>query len=384
MIHLHGARIAFVTALGCAVLALGCGEPPAPPAFRIGLVVPLSGELDHRTEAMLAAAALATEEADRAAGGSRHRSEILIADSRASPEQALEAVRRLVIRDRVHGLVGPYLSRTVLHVSPFVEQMRVPLLTPTATHPDVGVGSRFVFRVSGADTEMHGRTMAELAAVDLASRRAAVLYELTDPYSRRLAEVFQQRFEELGGELVANESYAVGTEDFDDPLGRIRDAGSQVVFLPNNSTTDLENQARTAARLRLDAVLLGADSWTELDTAGIPALEGAIFSGHWHPDLDTPESRRFVSAYRGRAGETPTVAAALTYDACRLLLDAAERADGLDGESLRAALAATAGSRGVTGVFTFRQGRPEPRLVILRAEGGETTLLRQSSPSEGG
>lgn len=82
---------------------------------------------------------------------------------------------------------------------------------------------------------------------------------------------------------------------------------------------------------------LGADAWDNptLLNNEEAALDGSFFSGRFSPDTDEPSPRAFVDAYQVPYGATPTGDDAVSYDAVRLFLEAAERASNLDADAVR-------------------------------------------------
>lgn len=364
-----------VVFLAALALVAGCDEPvEGVPELRVGLLLPLSWEEGFETGAILAAAELALE-GPREETGFEFTTHLVKADSGGGAEVAVEAIRRLVIRDRVHAIVGPFLSRSVLGASPMVEQLEVPVLTPTATHPEVGAGRRFTFRVAAAGAETQGAAMAELAIRDLGASRGAVLFEQTDLYSRRVAEAFRDRFVELGGEPFVFAGYPTGIEDYELQLERIRAIDPQVLLLPNNSSRALEAQMAGAREQGIDAVFLGGDTWNEADLS-VPIVGEAYYADHWNPAVERAESLRFVAAYEERYSRPPTVAAALTYDTFGLLLAAVARAESVESRHVRDALTAIAAFPGVTGDLGFAPRERGQSLYVVRVNQGKTTLYR--------
>ncbi len=372
----------FLACLGLAA-AFSCGGRDVPPeVIRIGVLVNLTGSEGQPTEE---SARLAVDPVNAAGGldvgGTRRRVELLFEDTRAAPDEAMNGARRL-IQQNVAAIIGPNRSRDAIAAGGVAENARVPMISPSSTHPQTTAGKRYVFRAAYTDT-LQGRAISRFAVEDLEARTAAVLFDVASAYNRNLAAVFRQAFEAAGGTLVALESYTTGDTDFRRQLERIRDGRPQVLLLPNYPE-EIPLQVRQARELGLDAVLLGSDSWSGVPFAGLPQLAGSFYVQHWHPDdaENLPEAERFLTAYRQAYGRDPTDQAALTYDAFGILLSALAVA-GTDPDGLRRALAEIDGYRGATGTFTYRNagGDPSRRLVIVRVEeGGGTTVFKVVEP----
>ena len=363
---------------------MACTEAPEPKAeIRIGMLLSRSGESARFGQTTVEGVELAVQQINDAGGlvvgGHPHKVVLIVEDFPVAPEAAMQAARRLINQENVTALVGPLMSTTAIPVATLAEQTQIPMITPSATNPAVTHGKRFVFRVAFVD-DFQGRVIARFAYEELTARTAAVLYDVADPYSRDLATVFKQIFEEAGGRVVVFEPYTTGEQDFRPPLARIREAAPEVLFLPNYSNAT-RAQGRQAAAMGITATLLGSDRWNQTMYAGLPVFEGAYYTHHWHPDIANEQGRAFIEAYRAAYGTMPGIGGAVSYDALGLLCQAIENAGSLDGEPIRDALARLNGYRGVTGTISY-QGRGDPvkSAVIMQIKDGQAVFHKIVEP----
>ncbi len=379
-----GWRAGLIPAGLCLLLVLPCARPEPEAAVRIGVIAPLSGPfLETEGRQMRQATQLAADRVNDAGGlriGTGHRLvELLFEDSKDRPEVAVSAARKLINQSGAVAIIGPILSRNAIAAATVAESLQVPMITPTATHPEVTAGKRFVFRVAFVD-DVQARVLARFARQELAADRAAVLYDIANAYNQRIAEVFRQVFNQAGGRVVAFESYTSGDTDFTAQLSRIRAAAPDVLLLPNYAA-EVALQAEQARRSGIATPMLGGDAWAAVRFATQEEFEGSFFTDHWHVDLANDETPVFTEAYRRLYRQNPTSGAALTYDALGLLFRAIERQGRLDGEALRQGLANTENYLGVTGSISFlRGGDPIKSVVIVKISGGEALFHRQIQP----
>jgi branched-chain amino acid transport system substrate-binding protein len=225
--------------------------------------------------------------------------------------------------------------------------------------------------------------MGEFAARDLEARRAAVLYDVSTDYSRTLAEAFRNGFERAKGRVVAFETFARDEPlDYRARLDRIAAAAPDVLYLPNDSER-VEAQIVQARERGVRATLLGGDTWDFERFLALPESDGAFVAHQWHPDLDTPESRRFRELFARTYGKTPKVTAAMTYDAVALVLRVIAREGSLDSLAIRDGLASTSDFIGVTGSVRFQNGPDPVRTVVIgRISSGRSYLHRVIDPGE--
>src|SRR5262249_48176032 len=165
----------------CALLLLGCErkQPPVATAsapspgsstphpatgpLLIGFVGALTGPEAHFGVDSQNGAQLAVDEAN-AAGGVQGRPLVLRAyDSQSRPEEAANAMTRLVTQDGALFVVGENQSTNSLAMAPAASRGEVPMISPSSTNPRVtSEGGPYVFRVCFTDT-FQGQLLARYA-----------------------------------------------------------------------------------------------------------------------------------------------------------------------------------------------------------------------------
>lgn len=337
--------------------------------IKVGLLMPLTGQISQFGKQTSNGAKLAFEQKGHQVGN--YKIELVEEDDKNDETEAVQRVQKLITQDQVVAVIGSVSSRISIPISEVLEQAGVVHLTPTSTADDLTPGKKWVFRACFYDS-FQGRVMAKFAREHLKAQTAAILYDVTNPYSEGLYKSFEAAFKELGGQVVTVESYQKGDQDFHAQLTKIAQAKSDVLFLPDyyNPVGLIAQQAR---QVGVQATLLGADGWddSQLYELGGEAIIGNYFSNHYSIEQDNPESKAFVEAYRQKFGEDPSALAALGYDAANLLMDAIQRVidsggDPTDPQQIRDALEQTEGFKGVTGTISFDENHnPVKSAVVL-------------------
>ncbi|HEY1416732.1 MAG TPA: ABC transporter substrate-binding protein, partial [Myxococcaceae bacterium] len=314
-------RLAFPSFL--AVLALvgppGCEkkQPPAPSQSAapstaqpttgplvIGTVGALTGPEAHFGSESQNGAQLAVEEVNAAGGVQGRQLVIRSYDSQSRPEEAANAMTRLVTQDRALFVVGENQSSLSLAMAPAAAQGQVPMIAPSSTNPRVTTeGGPYVFRVCFTDT-FQGELLARYARETLKAERVAVLVDQKSDYAVGLAKVFGTRFGALGGKIVAEEAYAKGDTDFRSQLTRAKASRPELLFIPGYYS-DVGPMARQARELGMRAKLLGGDGWDSgerLGQLGGSAVEGALYSTHFAADNPGGRVQEFIAKYKARFG----------------------------------------------------------------------------------
>ncbi|MDP2847514.1 MAG: ABC transporter substrate-binding protein, partial [Humidesulfovibrio sp.] len=318
------ARI-FLLALLAVLSLVGCSQAEEKPEeFRIGLMAPLSSATRF-TMHRVAQARVDELNAQGGVevGGRKMLVRLYVEDSGDKVEQAMSAMGRLVQQQRVSAIIGPYFSREAIPVAAAMETMRVPMISPSATNPEVTRGRTFAFRVCQVDS-VQGAVLARFAYEDRGLRRAALLYDEADAYSSGLAGYFSNAFAAQSAAKVHLEPYQAGTHDFMPHLARIVAAGAQVLFLPN-FPIDLARQIQQARAAGFSGQFLGGESWdTDRGFHSLPEAQGAVYETDFATAAADPKLLAAAQALAAKSGSELDKNTALTLDALGLLLAAAK------------------------------------------------------------
>ena len=382
--------------LALAVLACERKEQPAPAAqaaapqapaparsgpILIGSVGSLTGPEASFGAPVRDGIQFAVEQVNAAGGVKGRKVEVRTYDSQGRLEDSVSAAQRLVTRDQVALILGEVSSSASLAIADVAQAARVPMVTPSATHPDVTRKGDYIFRTCFIDP-FQGQAMARFARESLKLERVSVLQDGRNAYSLGLSQAFQEGFKRLGGTIVSIEGYSKGDTDFRAPLLAVKKVKPQALYLPG-FYGEVGIMARQAREVGLELPLLGGDGWESerlLALAG-NALEGSYYSTHYAVDNPSPELQRFVAAYQERYGHAPDVSAALGYDAARVALAAMERAESLTGPAIRDALAKTKDFPSVSGTISLDADRnPVKPAVILKIQDGKRVFAAAVTP----
>jgi len=315
------------------------------------------------------------------AGGIKGKKIVLITeDNQGKPEEAAAVVKKLITQDRVIAILGEVASTRSLAAAPIAQQFKIPMVSPSSTNPKVTQVGDYIFRVCFIDP-FQGPVMAKFAHDNLKVKTVAVLKDLKSDYSLGLSEFFIQKFKDLGGRVVAEQSFQTGDSDFKAQLTQIRGKNPDAIFIPAYYT-EVGLIARQARQLGIKAVLLGGDGWDspKLFEIGKEAVSGSFFSNHYATESPVPATQEFIKNYKAKYGETPDGLAAAGYDAARILLAAIESAPEMTPVAIRDELAKTKDFDGATGKITINADRnADKEAFIVKVEGGTlkfVTLLK--------
>lgn len=377
--------------IACWILT-ACGGGAGANEIKIGGIAELTGDIPAVGASFKNAAEMAVAEVNDAGGldvgGKKYKIVLALEDNAGKADQSASAAQKLITQDNVVAIVGPNASRYAIPASEIAESNQVVLISPWSTNPkttldaNTGLPKKYVFRACFIDP-FQGRVVAKFARDELRASKAAVLYDVASEYNKGIAEFFKATFEESGGTVVAFETYTTGDKDFNAQLTKIKEAGPDVIFLPNYYS-EVPLQIQQAHGLGIDVPFLGSDSWgsSELISLCGKDCEGYYFSTHYAADVATPIAKKFIEGYKAKYGSTPDDVAALTYDAFGLLFQALQSAGKVDRQAVRDALAQIPKFEGVTGTMQFQEGSGDPikSAVILQVKDGAFVWFANANP----
>jgi branched-chain amino acid transport system substrate-binding protein len=351
------------------------------PFIEIAVIVARSGKAEAYGRSAVQGAQVAADEINQAGGALNHRIELVVLDNQSSPLHARKAALNAVSR-KVIGVVGAVWSTHSLAAAPVLQKNQIPMISPGSTAPEVTQIGNYIFRTCYTD-DFQGELLADFAYEAIENRRAAVLTNISETYSRILAKHFTAHFTHNGGEVIYEGGYMGSAIDFYTILDPLRKLEPDVVFIPGY-TRDSGLIIKQARSMSIDAVFLGGDAWeTSVTDVAYGALQGSFFSTHWHPRVPYRQSTIFISRFKTAFGDAPVSAyAPLAYDALWLFADAITRAKSLDKSKIRNALASTKQFRGASGSISFNaNGDPLNKgASILKFEDGQWRFFKSFEP----
>jgi len=364
-------RITVLAGLLAAVAGAGCERKSSTGAqnstgdILVGLYGSLTGEGASFGISSREGAELAIDDINRSGGvlGGR-KIRLLVEDDQSKPEEASNAVTKLITQDKVVGVIGEVASRRSLAAGPVCQKYQVPMVSPASTNERVTEIGDYIFRVCFIDP-FQGEVLAKFAYNDLKARKVAVLKDIQQDYSVGLTDSIQKHFAALGGQVLDPVSYSSGDADFKAILTQVRSQKPDAIFV-TGYYPEAAIIVRQARELGMKMPILGGDGWVgDALKNGREALANCYISNHYSGDNPDPVVQNFVKAYRAKFSHEPDSIAALGYDAAKVLAEAMTRANSTEGPKVRDALA-RADVPGVTGRLKMNAKRNVDKPAVIQ------------------
>jgi branched-chain amino acid transport system substrate-binding protein len=355
--------------------------------IKIGLGFDLTGAESSLDLPAANGALLAIKEINAAGGILGRQIQPVSHDTRYDMSLTAQVAQQFVEQDGVSAVVGFTDSDSVLAAGPIIQDAGIPFITAGATSPLLPdqVGDLFFMACFGDNVQ--AAAGAEYAFKNFGPT-AYLLLDKGVEYTTLLAGYFKTRFEQLGGTIVLEDSYADDATDFSTQITKLRALTEQpdfyyVAAMPYN-VGPVVLQMRQAG---IDGPIVGGDGYDTPDILSVAgdSANNVYFTTHalMDPDLGTDGIKAFITAYTAEYGHAPENAfAALGYDSMKLLADAITRAGSTDATAIQQAMLATKDFPGITGAITFSNGShiPQKGVTLIKIDGGKFTLGAEVVP----
>lgn len=286
-------------------------------------------------------------------GGRPYRLEIRYYDDESTPARDTELVERLIQQDGVKFLLGPYGSGLTRAILPIIERHKIPMVEANGAARELfSKGYRYIFAVLSTSDQYL------TAAIDLAAANAAKLGKApqdlrlaivteSDPFAQDVRAGVLADAQRYGINCVIDDRLPPELDDMSVTLTKVKALKPDILVVSGHEKGALTAITQIEA-LRVDVPVIAL---THCDAAQLakklPKAAQYVFCAHqWHRSLKhkgklfgtaADFAKLFEQAYGYEAPDQAAQAAAAVY----VFADAFARAQSLDREKVREALAAT-------------------------------------------
>jgi len=285
---------------------------------------------------------LALEEINAAGGVHGRPLEVASREDGGTPGEAVRVAEELITRERVVLLMGTFASHVGLAVSNLAARRQVVFVAAEPLTDKIvwENGNRYTFRLRPSTYMQVAMLVPEAAR--LKKRRWAIVYPNYE-YGQSATASFRQLLAaaQPGVQFVTEQAPPLGKIDAGAVVQALADAKPDAIF-SSLFATDLQKFVREGNLRGLFRDipvfnLLGGEP-EYLDTLKEETPEGWWVTGYPWREIDTPEHRAFLAAYRGRWQDYPRLGSVVGYVAMHTAANALKKAGSPDSEKLVAAL----------------------------------------------
>lgn len=301
---------------------------------------------------------MAIEEINANGGVLGKQLEGIYEDNKGDTSEISNIATKYITQDKVAAMVGDPCTGLTIVAAKIAQNNKVVIFSAGATGEGVVEIGDYVYRNTLLDK------FAAPAVVDwMISKQGwkniAIITSLNNGYSTALTPVFQEAIKAKGGKIVLEETINDGETDFTAQVTKLKNANADVLVF-TGYYTEAALIMNEVARKGLDIKLVGGDGLYGQDLAklGKEAVEGKVilYCG-FSSDQPSPETDKFIKAYRAKYNEDPDMFSAQYYDAVYILAKAMTDAKSADPSVFKDQLAKLKDYPGVSGQTSIRADR---------------------------
>ena len=360
-------RTLLKTAAAAALLASSAAALAQDNVFKIGLILPMTGQQATTGRQIEAAARLwMAQNGDTVAG---KKVQLIVKDDTSVPDVTRRLAQELIVNDKVNVIAGFGITPSALAAAPLATQSKTPLVVMAAATSSITEASPFVVRTSFTLPQA-AVTMADWAPKNGIKN---VVTLVTDYGPGIDAEkFFSERFTFNGGKVAEKLRVPLRTPAFAPFLQKVRDLKPDAlfVFVPSGAGAAVMKQFGERGMDKAGIKLIGTGDVTDddqLNDMGDVALN-VVTSHHYSAAHPSPANKKFVAEFqKANKGLRPNFMAVGGYDGMRVIYEALKRTGGKGGgEALVAAMKGQVFESPRGPVFIDAQTRDVVQNVYLR------------------
>ncbi|MCI0709106.1 MAG: ABC transporter substrate-binding protein, partial [Chloroflexi bacterium] len=271
----------------------------------VGVIFSLSGGASVYGATQQNGVMLAMEEINESGYLGEAELNLVIEDGGSDPDTAIAAMDKLVNEDEVVAVIGPTLSNQAFSADPIAQEAGIPVMGVSNTATGITEMGDFVFRNSLPESDVIPGNLAQAIEI-LGIESVGVMYSDDDDFSVSGYNVFVETLEELGVEVVGEETFQIGDTSFEAQLSNLvfEDIDALVVSTLAAEATLIVEQARA---LDFTGPIIGGNGF---NTPAIAqnvgeAADGVIVGAAWHVTSPTDINTNFVEMYEEAFESSP-------------------------------------------------------------------------------
>jgi urea transport system substrate-binding protein len=297
---------------------------------KVGILHSLTGTIAIAEASVVDAEKLAIEEINKAGGVNGMQIQTIVEDGASDWPTFAEKARKLLENDKVSAIFGCYTSASRKAVLPVMERYKGLLYYPTY-YEGLEQSPNIMY------TAQEG-TQSAIASLDwLMKNKGKSFYLIGSDYiwPRTMNKIANLHLKKIGGSVVGESYYPLGSIEFASEINKIRSAKPDVIWstVVGGSNVAFYKQLNAAGiNGKNQALCAMAVSEEEASGIGPENLEGFMSCMGYFQSLKNPANEKFVKAFKAKYGPNRVVGDTMEcgYISVYLWKLAAEKAKSFD------------------------------------------------------
>lgn len=308
--------------------------------FKIGLILPMTGQQASTGRQIEAAARLYMAQNGDMVGGKKV--ELIVKDDTSVPDVTKRMAQELIVNDKVNVLAGFGITPSAFATAPLATQSKTPMVVMAAGTSSITQSSPYIVRTSFTLAQS-SVAMADWTTSKGGMKKVVTLVSDYGP-GHDAEKFFKDRFVFNGGTIVDTLRVPMRNPDFAPFLQKVRDAKPDglFVFVPSGAGAAVMKQFIERGMDKAGIKLIGPGDITDddqLNDMGDGAL-GVVTAHFYSAAHPSAANKKFVEAFKkANKGMRPNFMAVGGYDGMRVIYEALKATKGQGGgDALLAAM----------------------------------------------
>src|SRR5512140_2479607 len=336
----------------CKTDAFGCAVIKSGQTIKIGMGAPMTGDNAAFGQDISQGSKIAMTDGGKFNG---FTFELVAQDDGGTAEGGAAVANKLVSDPTVVAIEGHIFSGATKAAIPIYEKAGLPMMSPSATNPDLTKQGSKVFNRLVFTDAFQGKSAGQFLFNNLKVTKLAVIHD-GQAYGQGLAQVVNDTFTGLGGTVVAFQAITPGESDYTAVLADIASKKPEAIFFGGYTAEGvvLVNELKQTG---LEDGTFGQDFLDRTGANGEGAYATSLIPA------SSPAKDKFDAAYKAAYGTDPGKLSPYTwtaYDAGAVLIKAIKSVAVLGGDgslyiprgALVAAVRGIKDYQGLSGVVT--------------------------------
>ena len=290
-------------------------------------------------------------------GGKSYKFKIVYYDDESTPARGAQLAERLISQDGIQYMLGPYSSGLTKAIAPVTEKYQIPMVEAEGASRSLFTqGYRYIFAVLSTSEQYLASAIALAAEKAIESGRepqdlkVAMAFE-NDPFSLDVRAGVMDDISKFGMRIVIDDKLPRDLSDMSATLTKVKALKPDLLVLSGHSK-GAATLTRQVGEMRIDVPMIAITHCEAADVTGKfgTTANGFLCATQWSETLSYEDELfgsaanyeiEFKAAYPEYAEKKVPYQTAQATAAVYVFKDAFERAQSLDKEALRDALAAT-------------------------------------------
>jgi len=311
-------------------------------------------------------------------GGKSYKIDIIFYDDKSNDAESAKMVEKLIVKDKVNFLLGPYTSWITIPDSLVAQRYKIPMIEGGGASGKIfSRKNPYIFGTLPAASQYFQSTLEMLSGFKPKPKKIAVIFG-DDKFDIMVAKGVKKTAEKLGLKIVLYEKISESSADFNTILTKVKSLAPDAFLMAGHTIggINLVQQAKELdVNVKMISMTVGPSEADFRKSLGKNA-EYIYGVASWSPQMNFKgivfkNTGEFVKAFKEKYGYDPDYHNASAVAGLAVYKNALEKAGTLDPKKVRDAIAKTK-IETIYGPVQFNpNGQIKGSSVVLQIQGGQ-------------